>query len=56
MLSLLSRSSLTSASVTGLGIPGIDCMTFNTRQRPTFDINIRSSGMEKKDMVLRIVS
>jgi hypothetical protein len=42
MLGLLSRKSLISASVTCLGMPGIDCMTFNTRQMSAFNINIES--------------
>jgi hypothetical protein len=42
MLGLFSRKSLISASVTCLGIPGIDCMTFNTRQMSAFNINIES--------------
>lgn len=41
MLSLLSRKSLTSVSVTGLGMFGIACMTFMyVFQTSTFDINI----------------
>ena len=28
--------------MTGFGILGIDCMTFNVRQMSTFDINIRT--------------
>jgi hypothetical protein len=41
MLSLLSRKLLTSVSVTGLGMPGIDCMTFMyVLQRCTINISI----------------
>ena len=42
MLSLLSRKSLTSVSVTGFGMPGMACMTFNVPVTPTVDINIET--------------
>jgi len=50
MLGLLSRKSLISASLTCLGIPGIDCMTFNTRQMSAFNINIESKFKICPDM------
>ncbi len=40
MLSLLWSKLLTSVSVTGFGMPGRACMTFNVPVRPTVDINI----------------
>src|SRR6476620_3156083 len=40
ILSLLSRKLSTSVSVTGLGIFGIACMSFNVWTRSSFNINI----------------
>ena len=42
MLSLPSRKLLTSASVTGLGMPGRACMTFNVPVTSTVDISIET--------------
>ncbi len=43
MLSLLRRKLLTSVSVTGFGMSGIACMTFNVPVMLTVDINIETN-------------